>query len=497
MRRVVTRLAVSGTLIIMGAARAPAVTAQEPAVVKVHGVVFDSLRLVRADGAVVEFADATNPGRRIWQATSDHTGRFAVDIPSGSYLVRVRSSLLDSLDVEAPVRAITVGGRTLDLPLALPSLDAIARALCGTLPGEDVNGVLVLRVGDASNDTPGGATGTAMRGPPGAARVDTASVALEWESLEFTAAGVVRAHHSTHAAAAIGETFRLCGPPPGASVRLSARANGRITHTTQFRLPSNGVAFQDIWLRLAPRREGDGATADDRPRLPRTVTVTVTDAGGQPLRGAVVRGPGGAGARTDEQGVARVQDVPDGSADIDVTALGYAPARKTVTPERAAPDTLTIALARTELSPVHVTARRDSATDPELSRRLAYGGTVLTAAEIARRGARTWMDAARTIAGVSVGVYTARRGSFPIRRLEMRSTGGKCEPAIWLDGQRTQVTDNDWDQFVALDQVDRIEVYGAATVPNEFRGPGLMCGAVLIWTVAGVPRAQKPDSSSS
>ena len=483
MRRVGAFLALAAVLAVIGTGRAPRAMGQAAATVKVRGVVFDSLLFVPAAGAVVEFADSASPGRGLWQATSDRMGQYAVDLEPGRYLARVRTALLDSLEVEAPARLVTVGRRSLELALELPSLSALASAICGTRAGEDVNGIVALRVMDAPRgvDAPAAADATAT------ARPDSATVELEWDSLEFAAGGAVRSHRVTRSAAPMGDLLRVCGPPPGSRLTLRASADGRVPRSSQLLLPSRGIAFRDVTLRQQSRAVVTATSTDARERLPRTVMVTVTDAGGRALAGALIRGPGGTAARTTDKGVARLVGVPDGSADLDVAAVGFVPARKTVTPDPPLPDTVTFVLARTELPAVTVIGRASPA-DAELSRRLAFGGTVLSPDDFVKRGVRTWMDAVRTIAGVSVAVYQLRGSSFQIRRLEMRSSAGKCVPAVWIDGQRTPITDFDWDHVIVLNEIGRIEVYGSATVPIELRSPGTACGAVLIWTVARVPR---------
>ena len=116
-------------------------------------------------------------------------------------------------------------------------------------------------------------------------------------------------------------------------------------------------------------------------------------------------------------------------------------------------------------------------------RRLALGGHLYTKADIEQVVARGWMDVARLSAGVSVLVSPVVRGSSLQRReLSMRGSGGRCTPAVFVDGLRQNITEYDWDDAFAVQRIESMEVYSSGTAPMEFRAASGSCGSVVIWT---------------
>ena len=117
------------------------------------------------------------------------------------------------------------------------------------------------------------------------------------------------------------------------------------------------------------------------------------------------------------------------------------------------------------------------------ARRLVFGGHVYTKADIEKSGARGWMDAARSSAGVTVIMFPIRRGStIMARQLSMRGAAGPCTPAVFVDGVRQNILDYDWDDVLAVTAIESMEVYSSTTAPLEFKSPTGSCGSVLIWT---------------
>ena len=116
-------------------------------------------------------------------------------------------------------------------------------------------------------------------------------------------------------------------------------------------------------------------------------------------------------------------------------------------------------------------------------RRLAMGGHLYTKADIEQVVARGWMDVARLSAGVTVVVAPVVRGSTLQRReLSMRGTGGRCTPAVFVDGMRQIITEYNWDDAFAVQLIESMEVYSSSTAPIEFRVASGSCGSVVIWT---------------
>jgi hypothetical protein len=93
------------------------------------------------------------------------------------------------------------------------------------------------------------------------------------------------------------------------------------------------------------------------------------------------------------------------------------------------------------------------------------------------RASRT-SDLLRRVPGLAF--RQTRKGGFALR-----GRGG-CEPQVYLDGMDVQMfgTATSVDDLVRPEDLEGIEVYGAASVPVEFirNHPGDECGAVMLWT---------------
>ncbi len=90
---------------------------------------------------------------------------------------------------------------------------------------------------------------------------------------------------------------------------------------------------------------------------------------------------------------------------------------------------------------------------------------------------------ARLSAGVQVVTSPLSRGATLMRRqLSMRSGGGRCTPAVFADDVRQTIVEYDWDQMLAANNIESMEVYGAGTAPIGFNSMNGNCGVILIWT---------------
>lgn len=132
---------------------------------------------------------------------------------------------------------------------------------------------------------------------------------------------------------------------------------------------------------------------------------------------------------------------------------------------------------------LRIEAKPDPKPSTPADLRLRFGGHLLTKTDFERVGATGWMDAARLTPGVHVIVVPVRPGAAIFaRRLEMRAAGGRCTPAIFLNGVRQTIFEYDWDQFLPIEAVERMEVYSSTNAPIEFRTMTGSCGSVVMWT---------------
>jgi hypothetical protein len=131
------------------------------------------------------------------------------------------------------------------------------------------------------------------------------------------------------------------------------------------------------------------------------------------------------------------------------------------------------------LRPVVVTERVSWLPDGFEQRRSTGFGRFLTRTDIeARRGSQT-TDILRGLPGL---VFTpVRRGRGQGSILQMRGTGGLCQPGVWVDGILLTDAGQNLDQILNPTVIAAIEVYNSnASAPIQFRTGH--CGVVLFWT---------------
>ena len=139
------------------------------------------------------------------------------------------------------------------------------------------------------------------------------------------------------------------------------------------------------------------------------------------------------------------------------------------------------------LDPLIVTART---TDSRLAgfherRHTRFFGRYLTREDIDSRPATRTTDLLRSVPGVTLQRVRARnRGERSL--LMVRGPAGNCEPAIYIDGVRTQQSaDASIDDVLVPDMIEGVEVYtSSAGAPVQYVQPGT-CGLVLFWTRQG------------
>ncbi len=269
---------------------------------------------------------------------------------------------------------------------------------------------------------------------------------------------------------AAGE-FRLTGVPPGAHT-LSVRKNGFAPLDFRLVVPESSVG--ELWGPTIALLAGPTPTA--------TLSGVVTDGDtGQPVVGVTVALNGSVIIATDRNGAFRFADlkVEWGKNLMEVRRIGYSVLTDElwVTGYDMAWDLdITLEPVTVGLEPIEVVAEGDVNEFGRLSdfyrRRKGPFGDFMTRQEIEERKALHVTDFLRTVPGMVIG----RNGVW------MRRSGGRCPPAVYIDG--ALLGDADIDFRLAPEHVAGIEVYkGPAEVPQEFSRAGLACGVIVIWTL--------------
>ena len=259
------------------------------------------------------------------------------------------------------------------------------------------------------------------------------------------------------------------------------------------------------------RIAGIGLAASLAAQSPRPAVLrgrVVSDSSDIPLRGAEVGIPElKLGVKTDSAGLFHLDGIPGGHRIVVVRNLGFAPYQQVM--NFAAGDTMNaeFALVRTVQRVAAVTVKAaapvvDKMADFE-SRRAAGFGHFITREMLVKNDGRRMSEIMALVPGNQVQrsknsntawVIGARGTQSFLRQCSERDrsdlakgAGCACYAAVFLDGAQVY-GGNDGELLFDInslrtDDVAGVEYYGGgATMPAQFNGTKLACGALVIWT---------------
>ncbi len=209
----------------------------------IAGTVYDSLRTrARLANATVVLVEQSR------YTTTDSRGRFTFDsVPDGRYTVGFTHAVLDSLDVQGPIIAVSVlGAKRATVALATPSSATMYALLC---PGghERSTGMVVGRVRGADGQTP----------------VPDAAVTTEWKEYSLggghTASTIMRASTRTNA----GGIYLLCNVPTDVAVEVKTELGAFAAGPTA--LAMEGRLFSRVDFSLSQKDTVVRAAAEPTP----------------------------------------------------------------------------------------------------------------------------------------------------------------------------------------------------------------------------------------
>lgn len=199
--------------------------------------------------------------------------------------------------------------------------------------------------------------------------------------------------------------------------------------------------------------------------------------------------------RTDSLGAFVLKDVPAGVHGIVVTALGFSPARSTVSVVAGLPVVLDV-----ELEPIApvlervvtaalVDAPRNAAMEEFESRRAAGLGRYLTRAQLLRdRGRSLEAVLSSRVPGLRIVNDRNAKVAASGRTSGRLSSARACYLNVFVDGvlRYDYIPDIPKEPFdlrtLEASMIAGIEVHTVATLPAEFNlGGNAACGALLIW----------------
>ncbi|MES3034308.1 MAG: carboxypeptidase regulatory-like domain-containing protein [Gemmatimonadota bacterium] len=457
-------------------AQAPA-----PVVVRVQGTVIDSVAMKPLVGALVRIVRADDPsqGRT---ATSDSSGAFRYDsVPAGVWLASFLHPTLDSLRLEPGVIRLEISeSGTVMMPLGLPSARTLVVMVCGSRVASDA-GVIIGEVRGAGDDAP----------------LAGASVEVEWPEWVLGKKSLTTEMVRRKAVTDSLGRYTLCGAPSGSTLRAASWSAQDSAGVVEIAVPASGYAVQDFSIGRAEYVDAPadllgapaGAARLRRGRAQLRGQITTTS--GAPLPSAIVRVIGsGSTVRTSATGEFRITDAVAGTQSVEVRAIGYSPARRTLrlTDGTEAEVAMRLAVRNVELDTVRVMAGREIPFDVQgIERRWRTGlGRFLDGKTVAERSTLYTTDALRGMPGVALLPVQQGFGQGVYMR---NSMGQECRAMMFVDGMPLDAAGRgglSLDETIRPDMVAAVEVYNRPTlVPAEYLTMARSCGVVAVWTKQG------------
>src|SRR5262245_1926126 len=219
----------------------------------VRGIVFDSIR-----GRPLQNASATIAGRPE-ATTTNARGQFTFDhVPAGVYTLTAHHDVLDSIGLSGLVARASIGERTGEIRLALPSFATLWRVPCpGRRPRD--SGIVFGTIHSADGSAPAA----------------NAAVELSWTDLDVDKQRriIARRWHLSTSSNNRGE-YAVCGVPPETPFQLFANKANSATDSITIAAAPTRIRRRDLFL-------GSKNLADLSRRG--TIVGHVTDPNGQSM----------------------------------------------------------------------------------------------------------------------------------------------------------------------------------------------------------------------
>ena len=426
---------------------------------RLAGLVHDSLTGFPLRGAVVQLVEGDgSSGARSVVADDRGYFRFA-DLTPGRYRLGFHHPRLDTLGIEAPVRAVQMHADVTDMLLAVPSAMHIRAAVCGTGHANREATLLMGTVYDAR-------TGAA---------VSDAAVHVEWTEIELAKRTATPRRVQRQVMTGANGWYGVCDVPREGVVQLTVRTPGDSIERVEVRLFDDVLNHQLLYL-------GSATTA-------RVTGVVTRDGSTRPVADATVSVPNGPAVRTNAKGEFMLDAVPAGSRTLDVRAMGFYPEHLMVNAIDGAPRVdVGLRSFRAVLDTVKVLASYQRySLRQELADRQRMGiGRFITEQDIARRQPVVLSD----LLMATPGVYVTREMGLQ-QNVSMRGLfTDRCAPSLFLNGFAMFLADfgsapfsfADLDAMVSPADVLAIEIYASGQVPPVLGAGMTGCGAIAVWT---------------
>lgn len=442
-----------GHALIVGLALSLPMSAQRGPV-RVRGVVFDSLRREPMRNAFVSIAGHDQI------ITTDSRGRFEFDsVIPGAHMLTAQHPLLDSIGFSGLSTRTTVTDGRDEVNLAVPSFATLWAVACGSSRAPNDSGIVYGTIRDAD------------RGAP----VANVKIELSWSDLLLDKSRHIvqrRWRIETRSNATGG--YAACGVAPELGLQIHASLDS---------LESGVIDLTPLSVRVERRDLTVGRVASTDSSTRGTIAGIVTDPSGQPIADARIVMDQLPAIRSDNDGRFTLRDVPTGTRQIEIFAIGSIPLLEITDVAPGATTTIPATLRpMVTLTPVRTVATRTEhryfALEFNERRRQGFG-YARDSTEIAKYG--QFMNVLRDVPNMNVQ-YRSSVLSITVPD----GKGKSCTPDVLIDGASAGVG-NLLDLLPG--EVGGVEVYPrAAHIPPRFVPPGIQpqCGMILVWTKYGL-----------
>ena len=451
---------------------------------RVSGIVYDSIGMRPLNGALVQLAlvPETNRIASVRSMMTDSLGRFEFpEVLPGTYLLGFQHVAVDSLGLSSPVQRIDVRtASAVRATMAVPSLQAIIRAVCGRDAAQDSLAVLLGSVRHARTDAP----------------LAGAFVSLRWGEIILGRDGSMTRSTPIVDSYANNEGWFTACVPGGVPMTVRASHGTDLSGNIEVGVTPHSVLRRDVYVgaSLAEFRAADTA-ATGRPLGDRIIERgrgelrgLVKSLDGRPIAGARVALLNGTGETlTNARGEFTLQGLPYGSQTIEARAIGYVPGQNIADIVEFRPEVAQFTLLEIDaymMDTVRIAAvrRMESAEKAAFERRRRSGtGYFLDETVLDTMKANNFKDIMRRVPGVR---FTRGNTLADTWREYMEFTSGQagpCTPKVYLNGIRL-VEGADLDEMIHPSSVRRIEAYfRGVAIPAEFAS-NETCGVLAIWT---------------
>ena len=450
------------TLCLLGAACVAFAAARpaqaQRAFVTVHGIAWDSLHSAPLEGAFITINGTDRA------ATSDARGYFRFDsLAPGTYVFAMDHPALDSIGFAGTSRRVVVTDGRDTVRTTVPSFAAFWHLACGNHKVPADSGIAYGMVRIAAGGQP-------ARG---------AQLTASWNDVGFEKGkGVTQKRWQFSAGADTSGTYALCGVPANTALHIVA------THGTGAAALTGSADIAPSASRVTRR---DLAVAPQAARG--VVAGVVTDAGGNPHKDARVRSDGVAEVRTDGEGKFVLKDVPAGTRQIDVIAIGMMEQTETV--DVGVADTARVVIALRKMSALGAVRVEASAVRQQLvqdidDRKKLGIGHYMDSTVVAKYATLT--TALSDIPGAKQGCGAICL-TTPVTSIRSGNTG-LCTPVVWIDNEFSSAADL---KYLLPTDIGTIELYrtGPETPmryqPVNRASKGDPCGTLVVWTKRFLP----------